>query len=246
MSKLAYAAVFAAASTLLASGASAETTANFTTNNLFGSVGSATITVTMPSGNQGVMSGNTQGVNAGGFHVTDTISTNNFVAWCVDLLDTLTTPNLGLYTTTTAPFSDPWSISSATQTVIKMLFDTSYVNALTSAVNSAAFQLALWEIVYEVPNNTNTYNVSSGNGQFYTTTSGAVANAANAMLANLNGPAVKNFDVTYWQSNIVGRQDLVTVSEVPLPAAVWLFGSGLVGLGILSRKRRKAAEAAAA
>jgi hypothetical protein len=243
MSKLAYAAVFAAASTLLASGASAETV-NFQTNNLFGSVGSAGVTITMPSGTQGVMSGGTQGVNAGGFHVTDTISTNNFVAWCVDLLDNLTTPVLGTYTSTTTPFSDPWSISSATQTVIKALFDTSYVNALTSAVNSAAFQLALWEIVYENP--ANAYNVSSGNGQFYTTTGGAVATAANNMLGNLNGPANNNFDVTYWQSNIVGRQDLVTVSEVPLPAAVWLFGSGLVGLGILSRKRRKAAEAAAA
>jgi hypothetical protein len=243
MSKLAYAAVFAAASTLLASGASANPV-NFTVDGtLFGS-GSAGVTVTAPSGTQGVMSGGTQGVNAGAFHVKDTISGDSFIAWCVDLLDTLSTPTLGVYTATATPFSDPWSILPATQNVIKSLFDTSYAIALNSATNSAAFQLALWEIVYENP--ANGWGVSSGSGQFFTTTSGAVANAANTMLAGLGGTPTGNFNVTYWQSNTVGKQDLVTVSEVPLPAAVWLFGSGLVGLGILSRKRRKAAEAVAA
>jgi len=31
--------------------------------------------------------------------------------------------------------------------------------------------------------------------------------------------------------------DNINVSEVPIPAAVWLFGSALAGLGWLSRKR---------
>jgi hypothetical protein len=35
--------------------------------------------------------------------------------------------------------------------------------------------------------------------------------------------------------------DNVTVSAVPIPAAVWLFGSGLVGLVGVARRRKKAA-----
>ena len=30
-----------------------------------------------------------------------------------------------------------------------------------------------------------------------------------------------------------------TIGEVPLPAAVWLFGSALVGVGALGRRRRR-------
>jgi hypothetical protein len=31
---------------------------------------------------------------------------------------------------------------------------------------------------------------------------------------------------------------LVTMSAIPVPAAVWLFGSGLAGLVVVARKRR--------
>ena len=36
------------------------------------------------------------------------------------------------------------------------------------------------------------------------------------------------------------RLNAVEVSEVPLPAAVWLFGSAIAGLGVIGRRRRMA------
>lgn len=32
----------------------------------------------------------------------------------------------------------------------------------------------------------------------------------------------------------------LTVAEVPIPAAAWLFGSGLIGLATIARKRKLA------
>jgi hypothetical protein len=238
MSRLAYAAILAGASALLASGASANTVNFQTTGDLYGGVGSVGVTVTNPGG-----SGNIS-ANVGGFRVNDAVQ-GNFIAWCVDLLDTLSTPILGAYTATTAPFDDAWTISSATQTLIKGLFDTNYSAALVgNATQSAAFQLALWELVYET---SGTYSLSGGS---FSSSTNSLWATANGFLGNIGGPVLSNFNVTYWDSASgpggPDRQDLVTVSEVPLPAAVWLFGSGLVGLGVLSRKRRKAATPAVA
>jgi hypothetical protein len=42
-----------------------------------------------------------------------------------------------------------------------------------------------------------------------------------------------------WNSTCTAVFDNVDVDPVPIPAAVWLFGSGLMGLFGLSRKRRK-------
>ena len=53
----------------------------------------------------------------------------------------------------------------------------------------------------------------------YTTPSGALTGYNNARLA-------RNFNVQF------------NVAPVPLPAAVWLFGSGLVGVIAFARRRR--------
>jgi hypothetical protein len=53
-------------------------------------------------------------------------------------------------------------------------------------------------------------------------------------------PHLKVF-FTDGQGNKVGSlysQDISDVAEVPLPAAAWLFGSGLVGLAGIARKRK--------
>ena len=42
-----------------------------------------------------------------------------------------------------------------------------------------------------------------------------------------------------FKANMSMRLDSVSVSAVPVPAAAWLFGSGLIGLIGISKKRRK-------
>jgi hypothetical protein len=41
-----------------------------------------------------------------------------------------------------------------------------------------------------------------------------------------------------WSSELVGGIPVYTVSAVPIPAAVWLLGSGVVGLVALKRRKR--------
>ena len=66
-------------------------------------------------------------------------------------------------------------------------------------------------------------------------TGGAFANSANTASVVL----ASNGDFTYSLAAAAGP------SPVPLPAAAWLMGSGLVGIGGFIRRRKTAAEAVA-
>lgn len=68
---------------------------------------------------------------------------------------------------------------------------------------------------------------------------GGVSNVAVGLGVNGNwqdglGLSIPNADVSYTGAT-------VTVNEVPLPAAVWLFGTGLLGLAGVARRRNQAA-----
>lgn len=52
-------------------------------------------------------------------------------------------------------------------------------------------------------------------------------------LSDSNANSLTNFIVSYNTQN-----DTYTVSAVPIPAAVWLLGSGVVGLVVLKRRKR--------
>ena len=54
----------------------------------------------------------------------------------------------------------------------------------------------------------------------------------------LDGSATSgSWDVQSWTRNGLSHASVYVVSAVPIPAAVWLFGSGLVGLITFSRRR---------
>jgi hypothetical protein len=63
----------------------------------------------------------------------------------------------------------------------------------------------------------------------------------------LNGPSLFYAQFTGTGGGTSGYSgNISTVSAVPVPGAVWLFGSGIVGLGLLAKRRRKTAAAAVA
>jgi len=80
--------------------------------------------------------------------------------------------------------------------------------------------------------------------------SGMAVTTATELLGSLNAPGSFSFDATpgdYFVS-FFGEAGASTsygmygieISQVPLPAAVWLFGSGLIGLIGISRRKKAA------
>jgi len=125
---------------------------------------------------------------------------------------------------------------------VSKLYSTAYANIGSSSTNSAAFQFALWELLYEKDG---TYDVGAGSFQLGGTAAGTVAarNQANVWLASLVN-ATEGYSI---QSLYSGpdqkpgkQQDFLVATPVPEPQS---YALALVSLGIVAgytrRKREK-------
>lgn len=233
----------AAASTLafaafMATGAAAAPVTLFMQNNgdTFNGGGNLHVNVASPTAN----------AMAGGFRLKDG-NDNAFVAWCLDIMNNLAIPAGGQqYNTTTAPFTNTTgALDPVTLPNVESLFETAYSSVdITDNAQSAGFQLALWEVLYETDA---TFDLTAGT--FSQSLSGSAQDAAeaaaNSYLALLAGGVVtQGYNFTYYESGTTGTgdqlsQNLVSVAPVPLPAAAWMLGLGLAGL-YGARRRRKA------
>jgi len=218
-----------AVAVVMAGGAAASTIkVDYQGNTAHGSYGKATVTLTAP-GKLPVANP----VSAGAFAL-NADSLGDFAAWCLDLATTMT-PGKN-YTVTDSPFSGN-SLSEKVIGNIQKLFNTAYAALdLNENAESAGFQLALWELVYETGNK---FDVSKG--KFKASGDTAAVNFANGLLKGLDGDATQNYEMTFLQSK--HSQNLVTanVAPIPLPAAGFLMLGALGGLGLAARKRRKTA-----
>ena len=177
-------------------------------------------------------------VYAGGFNMTDLSgSLGDFVAWCLDLEHFLYAQSE--YEITNTPFANSY-MDAEGKGRVQAVFDANYGSVdATQNVSGAAFQLALWEAIYDE-------DYDLGNGGF--TASGLGADAASITAqANLFLEAAQNFSgpsrwkLTFLQSlsEEAQSQNLVTVSPVPVPAAALFILTGLAGLGAVRRRRRR-------
>lgn len=176
---------------------------------------------------------------------------HNFTTYCIEILqDVILGHSYGFMQTSLTdapkpgdqvipkPVSLPWSgpMGATKAQDIRTLWALDYTNVVDK-ITAAAFQLAIWEIVYE---NTGTkWNVYDGD---LTVASGAVGNKANDFLQQVSTSAPK------W-SNIITLtsatdQDQITAGPpVPLPASVW-GGMALLGGMLVVRRVRKSQVAA--
>lgn len=181
-------------------------------------------------------------VDAGGFRLSDGV--NDLIAWCLDITHNLSLPSP--YKTTDDPFSNSYGLTDVQKANVENLFETSYSTLdLSNDAQSAGFQLALWEVIYE---KSGTFDVTDGN--FYARASSAASDLANAFLGNLGGAITQAYNFTYYESlgykSGWGKkkwkkkysQNLVSVTPVPLPAAGLLLTCGLAGLYVVNRRKK--------
>lgn len=113
-------------------------------------------------------------------------------------------------------------------TVIDQAYCASSSSCAVPASNDVFSQRAQ---IGAVPIATTSFNVNGATGT--TTTLGQLSLGADDGFA---GSPMDNGPFSGYNINL--DMTSVTISEVPVPAAVWLFGSGLVGLAGVARRRR--------
>jgi len=191
---------------------------------------------------------------------SDTATLDKFYAWCLEPTEFNFANTYSLVNLTKAPVKGTDGVATTTMDVARgVVMETlvGWVNPTLGALpnNTAeqkktldAFQLALWEIANEGIGNS--LNVDSGTFDIsnYVTagTDSAISGAkalANIWLANIADGTWTRKYLPLAAIIYDGRQDLLVRTEVPLPAAGWLFGSALAGTFALARRRRKAQQA---
>lgn len=170
--------------------------------------------------------------NAGGF--AGTWGSADIIFWCIELTQNFGFGgNYGDYT--------PTQPGNAKFTLLGQLFHEAYGQATIDEAHSAAFQLAIWEIVYD------SGNLNLGGGTFQVLNNyghAATVALAQSWLTNLSN-FTDNYDLIMLSSP--SHQDFVTfgrtfiqLQSVPEPASLLLAAAALLAmmLALRSQSRR--------
>lgn len=180
-------------------------------------------------------------VNAGAISMTD--GTYNYILWCVDLLGALS--DGAEYDVVTNPYPEGVDlVGTGKLDKLEAFFEVNYSTSFTND-QAAAFQLGIWEIVFDI--GLDVYNGTLEQvGSLSDTVFGLADDFITAMNTAIANSAVGDSLVfKYFDDHPGESQDLVAASPatsgftpVPLPAAGWLLGGGLLSLFGVGRLKK--------
>lgn len=179
--------------------------------------------------------GTSSNVNAGLFRVTETSTNNDYLAFCIELDDTLSLA--ADYSVTNSLFS------AGVVANLSSLFSTSNVSSMLSDATgktAAAFQVAIWEIIAD----TGDLDISAGSFKVRSHASSldaSIAALASGFLSGLSGLG-SDYDLTFLFAEDSPGQDLLvfetkTIIDASAPATSIFMLLGLVGLVVATRRK---------
>ena len=163
-------------------------------------------------------------------NVSDAAST--LIGFCVDPLQPAVS-TVNAYDKSALDATDFFSGSGATRFVnAQKLYDNAYAT-LSSAEQTAGFRLALWEIFHD------DLSTSTGIIKAVSGSSAGMVAAASTYLSSLSGwNTTGAYSLTFYGN--ATKQDFLVASpsSVPVPAALPLLASGLLGFGVMRRRNK--------
>jgi hypothetical protein len=178
---------------------------------------------------------NTYNGYGGGFIMANQTpgSTQSFISWCVDIFQSVPGSS-GNYTQNIGGTN----LSAQIRNELGRLATLALTQATATGPNSgniaAAFQLAIWEILYDT---SGSYSLGSGNFQALLPNTNSLAySTANSWLNTLttNSSMTSAYTINTYTSGTF--QDQVTFTSVPEPSTLGLVGLGLIGTFLMRRR----------
>lgn len=170
-------------------------------------------------------------IRAGGFATQ--YAGGSFTSYCVDLFETL--PAFGTASNSYSEANAATFFGSKTHDVTRLFGGVGSI--VDTALEEAAFQLALWEIKYETASGP--YKLTSGTAKFVDTkaSDGNAVTLAQTWLDHLS-----SYD-DHVQLHVLqslgrpGKQDVVWATPVPEPSTWLLMAAGLGAVGLVVGRR---------
>jgi hypothetical protein len=170
---------------------------------------------------------------------TGLLNGNAFSTFCTDIYQSFSWNNssnpFSYVLKSAAETQALWAASpymSGSYSAVSKLYTTAYTSLGNSSVNSAAFQFALWEVLYE-----NSGSYDTGAGSFSIGVAGAGTNAAKAQ-ANVWLSSLVNASEGYSVRSLYSgsKQDFLVATPVPEPQT---YALALVSLSIVAGYARR-------